>query len=195
MKLTVHFPIQALNCPPKKHRGDESTVSTWKWYHLMDEVTGGRPSVTPPGLISSFSQDTAVVSPLSLVTHERHDLHKVTPKRWRIEANDILFEVHGKEWKAGERWWKVRTEDREREREQKTGRYREIAVWEDHFLLWLGIKQLPFCLSFLPHIQDCLPVLQAHSHQWSKFVSFALTMSSFMKLLCRAVQQASTSRT
>ncbi|ROI90140.1 hypothetical protein DPX16_23601, partial [Anabarilius grahami] len=71
----------------------EHTAASWKWYSLMDKAIGGRPSVTPPVLIASSSQDAAVCSPPSVVTPERSE-ERITPKRRRVEAkNDSLIEL------------------------------------------------------------------------------------------------------
>ncbi|XP_074490128.1 uncharacterized protein LOC141766847 [Sebastes fasciatus] len=45
--------------------GGEATAASWKWYSLMDEAMGRRPSITPPVTIDSSSQDVVVVSPPS----------------------------------------------------------------------------------------------------------------------------------
>ncbi|XP_062393625.1 uncharacterized protein LOC134088864 isoform X2 [Sardina pilchardus] len=45
----------------------ETTAGTWKWYSLMDEVMGDKPSISPPVLITSSGGDhfqvSAVASP------------------------------------------------------------------------------------------------------------------------------------
>ncbi|RXN25448.1 TBC1 domain family member 10B-like protein [Labeo rohita] len=38
----------------------ESTAGTWKWYNLMDEAIGGRPSIQPPILIASSEEESIV---------------------------------------------------------------------------------------------------------------------------------------
>ncbi len=73
----------------------------------------------------------AVVSPLSLVTpqtHERSDLHKVI---WGPQRGM-------KGWRQMMEGGQKTDRHTERERRQKTWRDREMAAYENHFLLWLG---------------------------------------------------------
>ena len=44
----------------------ESTAGTWKWFDLMDEALGGRPSIQPPILIASSEEDSIVPAVSSL---------------------------------------------------------------------------------------------------------------------------------
>lgn len=47
--------VQELRKPPTESgtESGEPTAVTWKWFSLMDEAIGGRPSIQPPCLITS----------------------------------------------------------------------------------------------------------------------------------------------
>ncbi|ROL50190.1 hypothetical protein DPX16_14844 [Anabarilius grahami] len=75
----------------------EHTAASWKWYSLMDEAIGGRPSVTPPVLIASSSQDAAVCSCPSVVTPERSE-ERITPKRRRVVENISVSTTGPQPW-------------------------------------------------------------------------------------------------
>ncbi|KAF4108874.1 hypothetical protein G5714_009947 [Onychostoma macrolepis] len=51
--------ITELKCPPTGAgtESGEATAATWPWFILMDEAIGGRPSISPPVLISSSIQN------------------------------------------------------------------------------------------------------------------------------------------
>lgn len=120
--------------------GGEATAANWKWFVVMDEVMGQRPSITPPNLISSAMATTpaAVVSPpeqgvsskrkrepewVSLLREfqERED-----EKEHRLEEREDK-----KEREALEREEKRERERREEERRHSERRDREFREWMD----------------------------------------------------------------
>lgn len=106
----------------------------------MDEAIGDRPSVTPPVLIASSSQDVAVVEPPTAVTPEGDTSRTSTPKRRRVDVLDALrhlqekkaqydLELRQMEAKAVER-----EETRAREAaEREEQRHREAVEREERF--------------------------------------------------------------
>ncbi|KAK0138532.1 hypothetical protein N1851_024944 [Merluccius polli] len=80
-----------LKCPRTgvSTEGGETTAASWKWYTLMDEAIGDRPSVTPPVLIASSSRDVAVVTPPPPVLIPERSMTS-TPKRRRVDVMDLL---------------------------------------------------------------------------------------------------------
>ncbi|CAJ1076480.1 uncharacterized protein LOC125297728 [Xyrichtys novacula] len=75
----------------------ETTAASWKWYTLMDEAIGGRPSITLPVLIALLSQDAAVVSTPSVVSPGGDSSTTSTPKRWLVDVVEALRELREKE--------------------------------------------------------------------------------------------------
>ncbi|KAJ8415161.1 hypothetical protein AAFF_G00008590 [Aldrovandia affinis] len=61
--------LKELKQPPTGQgtESGEATAGSWKWYPLMDEALGGRPSIQPPVLVASawggHSQAAAVAEP------------------------------------------------------------------------------------------------------------------------------------
>ena len=56
--------MQELRKPPTGSgtESGESTAGNWKWFSLMDEAIGGRPSIQPPCLIASAWGENPPVS-------------------------------------------------------------------------------------------------------------------------------------
>ncbi|ROL55325.1 Stress response protein nst1 [Anabarilius grahami] len=126
-----------LNCPQTgvSTEDGEVTAASWKWYALLDEAIGGRPSITPPNLIASSGPGVAVTSPSS----ERSTFARTGRKRKDIE--ELIREMEEKEEREIEavereerRWREMmeREERRERERrEQEERREREAREREE----------------------------------------------------------------
>ncbi|KAK0146505.1 hypothetical protein N1851_014168 [Merluccius polli] len=81
-----------LKCPRTgvSTEGGETTAASWKWYTLMDEAIGDRPSVTPPVLIASSSRDVTVVTPPPPPVLIPERSMTSTPKRRRVDVMDLL---------------------------------------------------------------------------------------------------------
>lgn len=109
----------------------EVTAASWKWYAVLDEAIGGRPSITPPTLIASSGSDVAVTSPSSV----RSTAERAGRKRKDIE--ELMYEMEEREaereMEAGEReerrWREMmeREERRERERREREERREQEA--------------------------------------------------------------------
>ncbi|KAI2667947.1 GMP reductase [Labeo rohita] len=99
----------------------ESTAGTWKWYNLMDEAIGGRPSIQPPILIASSEEESivpAVSSPDSVPEEaeqeDRRESGEPGPaKRQRKDKDPVLEFLEREAERAGER---IRREERREER-------------------------------------------------------------------------------
>ncbi len=60
----------------------EVTAASWKWYSVLDEAIGGRPSITPPNLIASSRPDVAILSEVnSSKSREEEEGHRGTDPR------------------------------------------------------------------------------------------------------------------
>lgn len=123
----LHFAVlsvQDLKCPKTgvSTEGGETTATSWKWYSLMDEAIGGRPSITPPVLIASLSQDAVVVSPPSVVSPGSDTSSASTRKRRRVDVEEVLRELREKE---------VQLELEARERDVKREELEERRRQED----------------------------------------------------------------
>ena len=129
------FSVISLKCPRTgvSTEGGEATAASWKWYSLMDEAIGGRPSVTPPVLIASSSQDVAVVEPPSVVTPERDTARASTastPKRRRVDVVEALKELQERELMQEQEMKRMEERAREREeaRDEREERWHREAV-------------------------------------------------------------------
>ncbi|ROL41875.1 Stress response protein nst1, partial [Anabarilius grahami] len=127
-----------LKCPQTgvSTEDGEVTAASWKWYSVLDEAKGGRPSITPPNLIASSGPGVAVTSPSSV----RSTSARTGRKRKDIE--ELICEMEEKEAEREkeavereERRWREmveREERRERERqEQEERREREAREREE----------------------------------------------------------------
>ncbi|KAI2655878.1 hypothetical protein H4Q32_012658 [Labeo rohita] len=122
-----------LKCPQTgvSTEDGEVTAASWKWYAVLDEAIGGRPSITPPTLIASSGSDVAVTSPSSV----RSTAERAGRKRKDIE--ELMYEMEEREaereMEAGEReerrWREMmeREERRERERREREERREQEA--------------------------------------------------------------------
>ncbi|KAK9976907.1 hypothetical protein ABG768_018728 [Culter alburnus] len=87
----------------------ESTEGTWKWFNLMDEAIGGRPSIQPPILIASSEENSivpAVSSPDSRGGEAR-------PAKKRLKTDPVLEFLEREAERTEER---MRREDMREER-------------------------------------------------------------------------------
>ncbi|KAG5277891.1 hypothetical protein AALO_G00092520 [Alosa alosa] len=122
-----------LKCPKTgvSTEGGEATAASWKWYTLMDEAIGGRPSVTPPVLIASSTRDVAVASPPSVVTPEQASTSMAsTPKRRRVDVMEIFADMERKEEQLEAVLLDMQREEKERE-EARLREAREAAEREE----------------------------------------------------------------
>ncbi|XP_034552575.1 uncharacterized protein LOC117822059 isoform X1 [Notolabrus celidotus] len=91
----------------------EATAGTWKWFSLMDEAIGGRPSIRPPCLIASAWGDNSLVSqpesPDSVPSDSEREPERGTeeagpaPKRQRSAGDKVLSFLERAEERAEER--------------------------------------------------------------------------------------------
>ncbi|KAG5275377.1 hypothetical protein AALO_G00119550 [Alosa alosa] len=122
-----------LKCPKTgvSTEGGEATAASWKWYTLMDEAIGGRPSVTPPVLIASSTRNVAVASPPSVVTPEQASTSMAsTPKRRRVDVMEIFADMERKEEQLEAVLLDMQREEKERE-EARLREAREAAEREE----------------------------------------------------------------
>ena len=128
--------------------GGGVTAASWKWYSLMDEALGARPSVTPPVLFASSSREVAglppppVFTPLPVATQASGASSTVsTPRRRRVDTVDIVALVADNDSRMSEamRELEERLQRRDEARERQTveatereeSRYRESVEREE----------------------------------------------------------------
>ncbi len=90
----------------------ETTAGSWKWFDLMQEAIGGRPSIQPPILIASASNSTTPPSS-STDPLERGD-SEATPLPAKRQRRDPVLEFLEKESERS-----MARERRSEEREEK----------------------------------------------------------------------------
>ena len=103
--------------------GGGVTAASWKWYSLMDEALGARPSVTPPVLFASSSREVAGLPPPPVFTpppcghsSKWSFFHSVNPQKtegrhcghlgassWQWQPRVWSYEGAG--GAAPEKWW------------------------------------------------------------------------------------------
>ena len=111
--------------------GGKATAASWKWFDLMHEAIGARPSVTPPVLIATCAQGAVVFTAPSTTTPERVDEGEAdeaaeetssgsqvptscqasTHKKRRVDAAETLQELR----KEDEEWRRLQEEENRRE--------------------------------------------------------------------------------
>ncbi|KAK9953297.1 hypothetical protein ABG768_017302 [Culter alburnus] len=98
----------------------ESTAGTWKWFSLMDEAIGGRPSIQPPILIASSEENSivpAVSSPDSVPKEseqqDRRESGEARPAKKRLKTDPVLEFLEREAERTEER---MRREDMREER-------------------------------------------------------------------------------
>ncbi|KAK7877440.1 hypothetical protein WMY93_031860 [Mugilogobius chulae] len=101
----------------------ETTAATWKWYSLMDEAIGSRPSVQPPWLTASSRGEgpsTSAASSQVSVPQEQEDEEQDEGRTGRRQKarRDSLEEL----LKQAEK----REEEREKKEGEQRGRKKEI---------------------------------------------------------------------
>ena len=96
--------------------GGGVTAASWKWYALMDEALGTRPSVTPPVLFASSSRE--VTPPVS------------TPKRRRVDNVEIAKVIEENDRRISEAWAEMEERHRRAE-EARVSEAREFAEREE----------------------------------------------------------------
>ncbi|CAL8397962.1 unnamed protein product [Boreogadus saida] len=115
--------------------GGQTTAASWKWFELMHEAIGDRPSVTPPVLIATGAQSAVVFTApststpggiqveaaeetaLGSLTHTTTGTSTVsTPKRRRVDVVEVLKELKSQD---EQEWRTMQAEEREREREER----------------------------------------------------------------------------
>ncbi|CAL8354232.1 unnamed protein product [Arctogadus glacialis] len=92
--------------------GGQTTAASWKWFELMHETIGDRPSVTPPVLIATCAQGAVVFTAPSTSTPGGRQVEAAeetalgsltptttgtstasTPKRQRVDVVEVLNEL------------------------------------------------------------------------------------------------------
>lgn len=99
----------------------ESTAASWKWYSLMDEAIGSRPSISPPCLFASSWEEcpstSAASSSVSVPPENEEDdegeSSNVPAKRSRLSVMEFLERAEKRDEER---------EKREQEREKKEER-------------------------------------------------------------------------
>ncbi|XP_062864423.1 uncharacterized protein LOC134326151, partial [Trichomycterus rosablanca] len=113
--------------------GGEATAASWKWYADMDEAIGGRPSISPPTLISSSGQDAAEASPSSrsmeTPAKKRRGVKDLVEYLREMEERENEREIEAA--KNEERRWRE-AEEREERRERERIEREEKREQETH---------------------------------------------------------------
>ncbi|KAL2095429.1 hypothetical protein ACEWY4_010148 [Coilia grayii] len=107
--------------------GGEATAASWKWFNLMHEAIGDRPSVTPPVLISTTAQGAVVFTPPLLLTPTRAS---TVSKRRRVDIVEVLHQFRGQD---EQEWRRLQEEEREREERREAERARQAAEREERW--------------------------------------------------------------
>ncbi|KAK9976614.1 hypothetical protein ABG768_021819, partial [Culter alburnus] len=84
----------------------ESTAGTWKWFNLMDEAIGGRPSIQHPILIADSV-------PKESEQQERRESGEARPAKKRLKTDPVLEFLEREAERTEER---MRREDMREER-------------------------------------------------------------------------------
>ena len=128
----LSFLPQALKHPRTgvSTEGGETTAASWKWYSLMDEAIGSRPSIEPPVLFASSNPEVARASPPPVVTPDRGASSVSTPKRRRVDTLEILNALRENERQSDEAMQEMQREQQERE-EKREREAREAAEREE----------------------------------------------------------------
>ncbi|KAM3608120.1 uncharacterized protein V6R79_019415 [Siganus canaliculatus] len=107
--------------------GGETTAATWKWFQVMDEVMGQRPSITPPNLITSAMACEPVAAAVSPPEEGRRK------RRREDDLLEFMREMEereeDRERKAEDREERRERERRAEEREERREREREWREW------------------------------------------------------------------
>ncbi|CAL8349421.1 unnamed protein product [Boreogadus saida] len=121
----------------------KATAASWNWYSEMDGILGQKPSISPPVVISSSGQVTAVATPSSVPCTSADDTITPPPNKRRssgagtglmelmelMERRERLDLEREREAREQERRWR-QLEEREERREERRGRGVEGAAGE-----------------------------------------------------------------
>ncbi|CAL8292314.1 unnamed protein product [Arctogadus glacialis] len=129
-----------------KYRGGQTTAASWKWFELMHEAIGDRPSVTPPVLIATCAQGAVVFTAPSTSTPGGRQVEAAeetalgsltptttgtstasTPKRQRVDVVEVLNELKSQD---EQEWRTMQAEEREREERREAEQVRQAAERE-----------------------------------------------------------------
>jgi len=66
VKMTAYVSCLCIFAGSEMSTDRVNTAASWKWYTVMDEAIGGRPSITPHALFASCGPDVAVASSSSV---------------------------------------------------------------------------------------------------------------------------------
>lgn len=115
--------MKELKKPPTGTETGEATAASWKWFSLMDEAIGSRPSVTPPCLIASAWEESPSTSAASSVSmsqpQEQDEDGESRPggKRKRKSLHSMLERAERREEER-----EKKEEERERREEERQDR-------------------------------------------------------------------------
>ncbi|CAL8249943.1 unnamed protein product [Arctogadus glacialis] len=117
--------------------GGQTTAASWKWFELMHEAIGDRPSVTPPVLIATCAQGAVVFTAPSTSTPGGRQVEAAeetalgsltptttgtstasTPKKQRVDVVEVLNELKSQD---EQEWRTMQSEEREREERREAG--------------------------------------------------------------------------
>ncbi|XP_041860932.1 uncharacterized protein LOC121652269 [Melanotaenia boesemani] len=102
---------------------EEPTAASWKWFSLMDEAIGSKPSVRPPCLIASSweeSPSTSVAPSSVSVPHDEEDEGESSTPAKRPRLESLLHFLEKAEKREEER--EKREEEREKKEEERQER-------------------------------------------------------------------------
>ncbi|CAL8238124.1 unnamed protein product, partial [Merluccius merluccius] len=94
--------------------GGKATAASWKWFDLMHEAIGDRPSVTPPVVIATRASTSSRAS---------------TPKKRRVDVAEALQELRRQD---EQEWRRIHEEEKEREDRREAERARQAAEREEN---------------------------------------------------------------
>ncbi|KAK0146103.1 hypothetical protein N1851_014639 [Merluccius polli] len=126
--------------------GGKATAASWKWFDLMHEAIGDRPSVTPPVVIATCAQGAVVITPPSTTTQQRENAGEAagdtatasrastssrasTPKKRRVDVAEALQELRRQD---EQEWRTIHQEEKEREDRREAEQARQAAEREEN---------------------------------------------------------------
>ena len=113
--------MQEVKKPPSGSgtESGEKTASNWKWYDIMDEAIGGKPSITPPILIATSWEESPPRSDSRSTSQASPD--SVPPGSTSVTTSDHTSPdpVPAKKRRDGVLEFLERAEEREEERSKR----------------------------------------------------------------------------
>ncbi|KAK0146100.1 hypothetical protein N1851_014636 [Merluccius polli] len=116
--------------------GGKATAASWKWFDLMHEAIGDRPSVTPPVVIATCAQGAVVITPPLYYYPTKGKCSRAstssrasTPKKRRVDVAEALQELRRQD---EQEWRTIHQEEKEREDRREAEQARQAAEREEN---------------------------------------------------------------